>query len=406
MRFSRYDGMFFHWKEHTTRVRERTAGMQEVTFDLQTLTPLFLAGNDRYRTEIPRKYVPRGLQLPEEDRHTWQIQAEIRPPSLRGLMRYWQRALVGGVAGTDTEGLTKIREVEQGVFGATDRGSAVSIRVTDISNSPLEYEKESYSRDTVTGRDYLFWSMAKSGSVERGTLRIDRKYFPSNTTFKIILSSRDQDVTSLNRAIAALWLMTNLGGIGSRSRRCAGSLLAKPLQALEGSVAKLSFKEPASTTELRSHLQDGIKAIRKLYADLPQRPPREATFDALSSGTCKIWILSSNERPWTLVEDAMTDIGEKLHAYRETIKPPERRAVFGLPLMIRDLADRRLKRELEEHRYASPLLLRITKLQQEYVCVAVLFKTKAQNIPLIPPRDYTLIEKWTNMFTRKETVDL
>ena len=46
--------------------------MQEVTFTLQTITPLFLAGAD-------------------------QTKAELRAPSFRGLMRYWQRALVGGM---------------------------------------------------------------------------------------------------------------------------------------------------------------------------------------------------------------------------------------------------------------------------------------------------------------------
>ena len=48
--------------------------MQEVTFDVQTVTPLFLAGAD-------------------------QATAELRAPSFRGEMRYWLRALVGGLVG-------------------------------------------------------------------------------------------------------------------------------------------------------------------------------------------------------------------------------------------------------------------------------------------------------------------
>ncbi len=380
--------------------------MQEVTFTLQTITPLFLAGNDQYETEVPRKYIPRGVQLSGRDRYTWQLQAELRPPAFRGLMRYWQRALVSGIVGTDTQGLTNVRNVEQSVFGATDKSSAVSVRVTDISKNPTEYERESYSRDKVSGKDYLLWSMAKSGNVERGTLRLDRQYFPPNSNFKITLLSRDEDATNLNRAIAAMWLLTNLGGIGSRSRRCAGSLAAKPLQPLIGDIANLSFNELTTIEELRVNLQNGIKVARSLYTDLPQRPPGEARFDALSSNTCEIWIMRSNDKPWSSDKEAMTDVGEKLYTYRETIKPVELRAVFGLPLIIRDLADRRLKRELEGHRQASPLLLRITKLQHEYVCVAVLFKTQVQDIPLVPPRDYALIEKWINMFLRKEAVDL
>src|SRR2546421_12182581 len=84
---------------------ERTVGMQEVTFTLRTLTPLFLAGAD-------------------------QTKAELRAPTFRGLMRYWQRALVGGLFGTDRKGLEKVSEAETAVFGATDTGSAVSVKVS------------------------------------------------------------------------------------------------------------------------------------------------------------------------------------------------------------------------------------------------------------------------------------
>ncbi len=53
--------------------------MQEVTFNVQTITPLFLAGAD-------------------------QAAAELRAPSFRGIMRYWLRALVGGLAETSPDG--------------------------------------------------------------------------------------------------------------------------------------------------------------------------------------------------------------------------------------------------------------------------------------------------------------
>src|SRR6266702_2797554 len=85
--------------------RERTVGMPKVIFTLRTLTPLFLAGAD-------------------------QAAAELRAPSFRGLMRYWQRALVGGLVGTTSQGLEKVKETETAVFGATDTGSAVSIKVS------------------------------------------------------------------------------------------------------------------------------------------------------------------------------------------------------------------------------------------------------------------------------------
>ncbi len=43
--------------------------MQEVMFTVQTITPLIMSGANQYILEL-------------------------RPPSLRGLMRYWQRTMV------------------------------------------------------------------------------------------------------------------------------------------------------------------------------------------------------------------------------------------------------------------------------------------------------------------------
>ncbi|HYK85247.1 MAG TPA: type III-B CRISPR module RAMP protein Cmr1, partial [Ktedonobacteraceae bacterium] len=65
--------------------------MQEVTFNVETITPLFLAGAD-------------------------QNTAELRAPSFRGAMRYWFRALVGGMVGTDPRGLEEVIKAESSVF--------------------------------------------------------------------------------------------------------------------------------------------------------------------------------------------------------------------------------------------------------------------------------------------------
>ena len=88
--------------------------MPQVTFQVKTLTPLFLAGAD-------------------------QTQAELRAPTFRGLMRYWYRALVGGVVGTGGEGFKQVMESEKAVFGATDVGSSVAIRIPHISGEAKEF---------------------------------------------------------------------------------------------------------------------------------------------------------------------------------------------------------------------------------------------------------------------------
>ena len=327
--------------------------MQEVTFEVETITPLFLAGAD-------------------------QTTAELRAPSFRGEMRYWLRALVGGLVGTGPEGLKTVRDAETEVFGATNRGSVVQVRVSGQPTKLEEFRRESRGRD-VTGKDYLLWSMVQSGRADRGNLKPARWYFPPGTRFHVTLTAHDSNEVAIKKGIAAFWLLTHLGSIGSRSRRCAGSLQAT------GETATLPFDIPQTAQALQDQLTRGIQAAHRLYEGTPT-PSREAAFDALSPATCRIWILRNGERPWPNADAAMRDIGASLQNYRREINPIQRRKIFGLPLMGVDNRNRR----------SSPLLLRITKLQgEQYVGVAVLFKTKVETrTEQFSTADYTLIDRW------------
>ncbi len=346
--------------------------MQEVTFTLQTITPLFLAGAD-------------------------QTKAELRPPTFRGDMRYWQRALIGGMVGTDTERLKQVMEQETGVFGATDTGSTIRIRLSEPSKEPLEFteaiSKWEGGKQRATGKGYLLWSMRLK--------KPPRHYFPSGTEFQVHLSTLSTDTKNLKRGIAALWLLTQFGGIGSRSRRCAGSLA---IQSVEGDTVNLPSNFhldvenriilPADPGELKRQLEQGIKTTRALY-NINRHPVKEAQFDVLAPDVCRIWILQY-ERPWHSHEEAMRAIGEGLQDYRSTI-PIQKRKVFGLPL-------KGAKSSVE--RRASPLLLHVTKLQgDEYVGVAVLFKTQDASRE-VPVADYKLIEDWAHEFRGKQEVML
>src|SRR5437660_10544722 len=88
--------------------RERTVGMQEVIFEVETITPLFLAGAD-------------------------QETAEIRAPSFRGEMRYWLRALVSANA----KNLETVMVAETKVFGSTDVSSMVGVRISQPDSDPI-----------------------------------------------------------------------------------------------------------------------------------------------------------------------------------------------------------------------------------------------------------------------------
>ena len=333
--------------------------MLEVTFELQVVTPLFLAGAD-------------------------QNSAEIRAPSFRGEMRYWLRALIGGLVGTNNEGLIKVNVAEAVVFGTTDRGSALQIRVSQPSGRLSQFT-ENISRpdkqQQSTGKGYLLWSMKLK--------KPSRYYYEQGTNFLISLSTRGEDEANLKMGVAALWLLTHLGGIGSRSRRCAGSLTITPKK---GNTYDFPFYIPADANSLKNQIEQGIAVARSLY---PTEQPSTsyARFDTLSPKTCHIWILQ-NEQPWKTPEAAMENIGESLQRCRSKI-PLNQRKVFGLPL-------KGVQSKIE--RLASPLLLRLVELQgQSYVCLAVLFTTHHDEIPT---KDYEIIEMWAKEFRGRKVVQL
>lgn len=377
--------------------------MQEVIFDVETITPLFLAGAD-------------------------QETAELRAPSFRGVMRYWGRAAAGSTAKDTVQRIKQAKTEESITFGTTSQGSPIIVKVSMPNHEPNLFAKQKSEivngKWQVTGRDYLLWSMAESGKQKKSfssqptqmtskgrevdNYKPPRRYYPEGTRFSVILSVRGKEgkeIEALQRATAAFWLLIQLGGIGSRSRRCAGSLQVIDVH---GNQTSLQFTPVTNVRQLEITLKGGISYAQNLWHpkqntdndSIKGVTSDQGSFDVISiPNLCRIWILTDNGRPWRSANNAMRDIGNKLQAYRSSISQPNyqfaQRSTFGLPLISRNLADGALKKALEDNRRASPLLLRITKLQgEQYVGIAVLFKTEVVSIRHLPMPDYSLIEQW------------
>jgi CRISPR-associated protein Cmr1 len=377
--------------------------VEEVRFTLEVVTPLFTAGAD-------------------------QSQAELRAPSFRGEMRYWLRAMLGGVFGTDTDGLKEVWKAEQSVFGTTERGSAVIVRL-DTEN--LKTTPPFNSDEKPAGEAYLFWSMAPMGQPAR-------LYYPPGGTFTLTLSQRGHDPASLKKAVVALWLLTYLGGIGSRSRRGAGSLAVTRVEGWDHT--QLSFKTPSTPQDFQTFLRDELRKARKLITDAQQAsaplyPPR---FDVLSPSkeTSSIWVVY-HAHPWTRYSEALDAIGTSMSRFRKDIPDHQEvarwfkgqatpatieRVSFGLPLPYHyphTGENWTIQSTNGKHdRRASPVVLRVAKLAgaPQYVGVVVLFKAQflspdeqlvAENTspggqpmasPVPAPSSYDLIGQWIKKF--------
>jgi CRISPR type III-B/RAMP module RAMP protein Cmr1 len=124
------------------------------------------------------------------------VQPELRAASFRGAMRFWLRALLGGVLGDRPD---KIFQCESQVFGSTDHASPVVVRL----------EPHNLGSDGFNPLPH-----------KQVTFRFNG--FKPGQRFDICLLSRDED--ALQQAQKALLLLCYLGGLGRRSRRGFGSL--------------------------------------------------------------------------------------------------------------------------------------------------------------------------------------
>ena len=282
-----------------------------------------------------------------------------------------------------------------------EHSSPVRIRLRNIATTLSPYAGA--GAGVNTGKGYLFWSMNESGKEEKGNPKPARNSFlPGKTTFQLVLSTSETNTDALKQAIASIWLLTNLGGIGARSRRCAGNLTVTNV---EHNITSLSFSQQATALSLKKYLEEGLTTARKLYGYTEHPQKETAPFDILADGVSHISILLNKytdvqgilkEQYWGNVNDALNDIGTALKMGRTkqmspkglTKIPLKNRQIFGLPLTGLN----------EEDRRASPLLLKVTKLQSGFVGVAVLFKT--QN------RDYTLIDNFFKQFSNVQEVNV
>ena len=379
--------------------------MKELKVRLEIVTPLFLGGAD-----------PRG-------------EPELRAPSFRGALRFWFRALLGGVLGNDTK---RIFEEESKVFGSTESSSSLTVRVkADDLRKKLFSELAEWDENTrkyrKSGIAYLFFSARE----EKKKREPERKAFDANQTFWLSISYHSQ----LEEAYASLWLLTHLGGLGSRSRRGGGNLqVVEPAEGINTQLPglKINAKTPK---ELQEELVQGLCqlrqwAVKKFHGSLNPYFPGQPEFATLHPNYCRIWIVNENFQDWS---EALNEFGLKMQNYRNRYDPdysnvksvvkgqdklqPVQRAAFGLPIVFYYPS---LKRSVilegtRHDRRASPLLVRVIKLANDK-CIIVLIQfvnpllATGEELKLRQDRkeiarssqpDYTLLEKFIEQWPNK-----
>jgi CRISPR-associated protein Cmr1 len=389
--------------------------LQFLDLHLQTVTPTAIGGAD--------------------------LQPEVRPPSFRGMLRYWLRLLLGGVLGED---LSAIGSVENAVFGSTQQKSSFAVRTLDFPGTgPIPVE-----RAEVPGVGYLWHAIYQA---QRHVILPQERFRLRLQTLPMVrpaveVRGRQLDTELLwQLLVAASWLMVRLGGVGRRARRGAGNLSfyaaspgwpqGLPLPLLQATTPRALADELATTlTQLRGVFGwSPVKAISALPA-----------FNLLHPEVCDFYVLDRVYATW---QEALNEIGEAFQGFRrrqpedyETVKgvltraartaTGLKRAILGLPIgfffssLYRDLTAQGVPSQEARRRASamvgprrgvgrgSPLWFRIERLAGPtpgYVVQMHLFRSRflpentmmlrPQDRSLRPvemrtPRDFAYVEEW------------
>lgn len=229
--------------------------------------------------------------------------AELRPPSFKGVLRFWWRAL----AWSRLDGkFDMIRREEDALFGSAGGGQArVSIAFA-TSREPTELASGQVLKDAGAvvgeGARYLGYGvMAAFASRTQGTRpgELSRACLRAPFEFTVRARARglnDEQAQSLQDALTAVGLF---GGMGARSRKGYGSLAIRSLRV----AGAERWSVPRSTEEL-------LQRIRAFTgADSPRDWPN---FTALSGKTRHLLVTSNTKRPLELLDL----IGRELMRYR------------------------------------------------------------------------------------------
>ena len=263
----------------------RFKNMDSVEFDIEIVTPMFLGGANT-------------------------TDAELRVPSIKGMLRFWWRATCG------IENFDNMKNKESKIFGSTDQKASFSMKLKDLNN--LKAEKKNLPKGKkfqpegktfyVGIIDYLAFGIRdhRNGYI--------RKHFPSGSQFKLIFSFYN---SAFKQSILnAFYSFIDYGGLGAKSRSGFGSL----------------------------RLPENYKNSMPFKGNLQK-------YLALS-GNSKLFIGTSKHDSW---EDALSEIGM---AYKKARLSVEKKHVYNKRLLI---AKPIVQSGNSKERHGKPYFLHVKK---------------------------------------------
>ena len=293
------------------------ADFASASFNLKLVTPAFLAGASQQ-----------------------QCDCDLRPATLRGLLRWWWRTMHAAHLDRST-----LKKLETAVWGDAESGSPVRIAVDFVNGGqPQQYNKKAQQfqnllkpprgQKVTQGLFYASYGMADDPNKEK-----NRWYRPAGSCWRVTLTVRTGRFNRvslmpkqlLEQATAALWLMTQFGGAGSRSRKGFGSFDDIEVQGV-------GSKDDCIKLASRFRIECSLEINKGKSADTP-------ALEEMLMGQPTVW-----KDPW----HALDQIGMALQLFAKKGLDSKERSVLGLPRRVGRGREAQSLRAGQIDRHASP----------------------------------------------------
>ena len=321
--------------------------------------------------------------------------AELRLPSIKGVLRFWWRAYAYAAFIDESDGNRTVRWMrrsEDDLFGSSETGQSRLAMRLDVTTGPRVLGKGEVLQDDDGGKvgaggRYLGYGVLEAFPNKRRGTQAGELIRPCLAApFEFVLRLGAKDAVPLRRVEPALRLLGLAGGLGARARKGYGSL---NLISLQGDGVE-DWRPPGTIDDYRDQLTSLLGTMAAC--------DREPEISALSSGARVELMFEDIRSPMEVLDE----YGKAMIRYRSWGRKgkilnnepsrclfPEdhgwmkgeetardfhpRRAVFGLPHNY----GKGMEVKPQNHgRRASPLLFHVHQFGGRYAGIALLLRSR------------------------------
>lgn len=237
-------------------------------------------------------------------------EAELRPASIKGALRFWWRALMWG---RGIQNVEELHKQEAALFGSSDTGQSrvwLSVESENLPQIiPIGSVLNAQGSGAVSGKDDAVGDGARYfgyglESTKKNTKagQLTRPCFAVPFEFTVSVSFAKQTSGEEIRAVAdALKLLGLCGGLGSRSRRGYGSLTLRQLSGAE------TWAAPRNTAAF-------THALNLLFPRQTSRNTSTPLWTAFAAGNSQVLLLQDESKYAPL--ETLSEIGRDLVFFR------------------------------------------------------------------------------------------